>query len=244
MKRAVGSRAQARGYVTILHALRQKPDTTYGLTQRLGMRDGTVRSLMAGFVHLKLAHVKGYTRGEDNQFRIPVPVFAEGEGKSVPVLTKTGEPRVIQYGAKPPKLTADMILLASVKRALLAEPMHGKALAEAAGIMHTTALRLLRHMHALRFVHIAEWMLRAQGGAHAALYAWGEKPDAPRPVALPKSELFRIHARQRAARDRAARQALQIATTPAWSVLVATLEHKPPTRAHQAVARQLEEMRE
>lgn len=168
------------------------------------MQDLTIRGLLRQFVHLGLAHVSGWKVMPGARFQ--VPIFIAGTGEHATKIMKSGKVAASQYGTdEAPRLNAEMIFFASAIRALESQCHNGLTLAEATGAMHGTALRLLRHMYAIRLIHIEEWQVRNRGGAQCPLYRLGQRQDAKRPVAKPKIEVFQLCAKDRYARRKAMR---------------------------------------
>ena len=50
------------------------------------------------------------------------------------------------------------------------------------------AYATLTRWHAAKLVHIARWIRRPNGGMPRPVFAWGDKPDAPKPAPMTETE--------------------------------------------------------
>lgn len=198
--RSAGNRLQACGYATVLSCL-SYPRTIYYVARANSLQEMTARHLCQEFVALGIAHVAGWETGPSGRWL--VPSYIAGPGENAKRFNKNGSVSHLGFANRIVRPRSEMIFFASAIRALKEHAHNGKTLAEETGCSHGTALKLLRHMHQLKLIYVAEWQLRARGGAGAPMYRLGKKRNAPRPTATPKNELFRIYGRERYQQRRA-----------------------------------------
>lgn len=78
----------------------------------------------------------------------------------------------------------DDLLRAQLKRS----PMDAVELAAKAGVSERAAMERIRRMHERREVYVKSWERFSPGGCPSRIWALGDKPDAPRPVAATGAE--------------------------------------------------------
>ncbi len=198
-----GRRLMAEGYASILASLRT-PASHFTLAELHATAAGRMSQLMRLFVHLGLVHVCGYEPSPTGRWMTPLYLIGIGE---TPLLInqRSGLVSARQYGTRPPVIRSEVVAFASIVRALSSDSHHGLSLAEATGVSHALASKVLRHMRKLRLIYVADWLLHTQGGGRAPMYRMGMKADVRRPPPCPHKELWRRYNAGRADRYRASR---------------------------------------
>lgn len=169
-----------QGYATILRGIYDRPSTKRDVAIDHGLNRQSAEKLVRGMQALGLIHRSGWAGTEG----LDAAVFSAGRGVDVPRPPNrtNGLPsRHRTDTVAPARPPAELIAFASILRAL-DEPISCQEVARRAGTNDSSTRELLRHMHELRMVYLADWDRRLHGGAPAALFMFGfDKPDAPRP---------------------------------------------------------------
>lgn len=162
MKRATKT-AGARLFCAILDALKAGPMTRVEIREALGLSKCGIYNAVDDL------HSLGLVRCVEMRGRSAV--FASGDGPSIPYRSAPARDLAVGFGA--------------VWRAIEAGPISRKELIEVTGRWHGSIVPCLHAMRQFGVVHIAEW--ERQQGAPMALYALGQRKDAPRPGRLGQS---------------------------------------------------------
>lgn len=182
-----------QGYARALQAV-GRGITPSELCTRLGCNRITGHSLLWRFEAMGLVHVTAWLPPDKPKSCIR-PLFAMGEGDSVPRPARTKERRK----AKTHRPTAELVAFAHVVKALedgatLTE-MH-----ETSGIAKSNLALLLRLMRKLKLAHIGAYLSGESGGNPTAVFHLGEGADAKKPRAMTRPEIQKAYRSRRKAR--------------------------------------------
>lgn len=171
-------------YARVLRCTAYGGATAIEAAQALGVCLQTMRKLLRRLHALRLVHIAAWEPvGTHN---MPVARFVLGDGEDARYVyrkrrgptAKTGVAPLMKAIKPRPELTA----FASIVRTLQAGPCTVAALAQFCGLNQSFLYKLVKTMHELRLLRIADWELRLYGGCPGRVYAFEvDGRDAPRP---------------------------------------------------------------
>lgn len=183
-KRKRGMRLGWHGYAEVMKALRATPMTNGEIAERFSMTPCAAALMTRQMACVGLVHVSAWEK-PSNQNGPWRAVFSLGQGVEPPY---PGKSRHKAYERKN-NLRSSLISLASVVRCL-EHPVSIKDLVEFTGCSPSGMTTLIRTMHKLGLVYVADWSVRVgQGGYPERLFQFGERADARLPD--PMSEKLR-----------------------------------------------------
>jgi len=172
-QRTQGQRIMHRGYADILKAC-EAGATWVDVAARLTLSRVTAQTLLHAMVDLGLLHEAEATAVVTLKRRTLTPLYRPGAGGRIEWPGR--KPRAKQA---PP---SELIAFASVVRALQVDSLNAKQISQRTGLGQGSAQRLIRHMHALRLIHIDDYPERSHGGYGYPVFTWGDEPDAAKPA--------------------------------------------------------------
>lgn len=175
----MGARLSWKGYADILAMLRTQPRSAPSIAAAINHNKSNMRLILRRMNALKLVHVSGWT--PKAWHTVPSPIYAEGDGYNVPApLTNHGEVSRHQ-AASHIRVPAgsNLVAFAEMVKAMKDAPIHRADLARVSGTNHDALCRLIRYMHDIRLIHVADWE-RGTSGIPKQLMAWGDFKDKPR----------------------------------------------------------------
>jgi hypothetical protein len=207
MAEALNFKRGMLGYATILGYLQKGPCTARQLAEGLSMPRRTAGMLLRQLRYRRLVHVSGWVR--ESAKGAPSSILAFGGGPDCPCfLAATGAPAGRLSEAAPP-LAVEMLTFALIWRAL-EEPLSVRSIWELSGIDPHTAYKLVRHLRALRLIHVAEWDATV-ARVPVPLFSLGRSRDARRPRPEGHVANWSRYEQRRRALNRAAKFARMIA---------------------------------
>jgi len=172
---ASGLAGYARLYVDLVAA----PATATAFRERNGLSRTGAYAFIIGLHKLRRLRIVGW---EQDPGRTPVPVYAVGLGVDVPPPARTPKGRLSKRDGPPMRAgrcSPALVAFEYVLRALESDRYNAADLAEAAAYGIAPIRAMLRVLHAAKLVHIAAW--EREPNSLRAAYAYGRRPDAPKP---------------------------------------------------------------
>lgn len=187
-----GHRLNSHGYASILRAVQIQPGTRDAIALTVGTAARTVSTTLWRMADLGLIHELEFVPNQNNKGRL-VPVYAFGPGVRA-------EPPCAYYKHAVSKWTrkSELLAFSGVIHALLEGPQGTVDLSNLSGYSPRTVRLLIAHCRTIKLARLADWEKRVSG-APVALWAIGNKPDAPRPRRMTNTEICRRYTKRREA---------------------------------------------
>lgn len=195
----MGKPISLQNYADILKIVRDNPSSAAKVSQATGFRVENIRLCLRRMHALGLVHIIGWT--PKAYHTVPRPIYREGAGTDVPPpLTNQGRPSRHQ-AAQEIRIVAgaNLVAFSVVVKMMKAGPSHRIELAAESGTNHDNLCKLVRHMHRIGLVHVADYE-RGRSGVPKQLMAWGEKKDKPRPPRLVRPTSREAYAKRKQVR--------------------------------------------
>lgn len=203
-----GSRLMGVGYCKIMARIHRGGASWIEVAAETGCTRLSAQSILNDMEQLGLIHVAEWRRvPRGKHWTQAIKVYALGEVESAP-WPGVGAPKARTKTQPAPEVVA----FASLVRALQIEPLHKEGAAVETGMARRSVQQIVREMHRLRLVRIAEYDLRPRSGYGYPMFEWspGGKPDAKKPKPLNRREHWDKHNAERAARGAQAKLMRQI----------------------------------
>lgn len=181
-RRTAGDRLLGPGYAEALRVFVEGPATWREVMARCGTNRATTQSVCHAFRRQRLTHIARWSKlpGKGQQW---TPVYELGEGVNVP--HPLGMPQ-----AKAPT-PYELLAFCELIHALQFDSWHCKGVSAHLGQCERTVRRTLRALHALRLIHIDDYIHRSYGGLGAGLFTWGpDEPDLKKPAPKTKRQVW------------------------------------------------------
>lgn len=203
-RRKKGQRLGWLGYLDILRHIQLSPSTSDQVAAVFNIAALNGPKVMRHLHAAKLAHISDWTK-EDAPRANWRPVWSAGHR---PDAARPGEGT--RSWARSNNIAPQLIALASAIRCL-AEPITREDLVAATGCGDGTVRQMLKHAKRIGFVRVSDWIPPSSaGGPPTAMWCLGSRPDAPKPAAKSRTEIYAENWRRR--KGRKAMQALIHAT--------------------------------
>ncbi len=177
-RRAPGNRLLGPGYAQVLRLFVDGPVTWREVSARCGTNRATSQNLCHGLRKQRLIYIERWDKIKGERRFQWTPVYAYGDKEDAPC------PVPHRPSARPTPF--ELLAFCDLVRALQFDSWHSKGLAEHLGYCARTVRSTVRALHALRLVHIDDYMRRPRAGAGYPLFTWGpDQEDAKKPA--PKS---------------------------------------------------------
>lgn len=181
-KRAAGNRLLGPGYAEALRVIANGPATWRDVMEQCGTNRANSQAVCHGFRRQRITHTARWAKipGKGKQW---TPVYELGEGADAPC------PVNLRQSKAPTKY--ELLAFCGLVKALQFDSWHCKGVAEHLGQCERTVRRTLKAMHALRLIHIDDYIHRSCGGLGYGLYTWGpDLPDAKKPAPKTKRQVW------------------------------------------------------
>ena len=196
-------------YALILRLVANGVSTAIGVCKSTGASRGNVRYILRDMHGQGLVHVCDWVKVGPKGQLVRSYAFGPGQDAAMPANSRSGAPsRHSSLTAAPMLPRPEMIAFVSILRELRAEACTTQILAERCGVNRSFLYRLVKHLHELRLIFVADWEVPLMLARPVAMYRLGlNRPDVKRkPVQTPEAR------RQRRILGRAAREQMLAVT--------------------------------